>query len=299
MNTGKGGAMTTENAIEFQVDEEYENEKGVFTVVSMHRNTMVIRWKDGEEIRTDIELQKNIQTRRQWEEMNRRAKTNAAKKGTAEKRAGFNGFLPEYFKKTAAGTNWRGRTQLGGGVAAKLPAETFSFNSWAFSQKPELHWMDQKHHQTYGNGNAARLFVRLNPEELIYGLCVPRYRDEAETSPQWKTFIEWVTAGEGEHFLHTLAEENKLLVYDRSRPVLGRLTPSADGWRLENTDKGKTLDGVAELLAPPPPTGVTLLEIARRIKKAEAIDRGLDIVEDIGTLFTRMIPMYNAAVTDL
>ena len=291
--------MTTENAIEFQVDEQYENEKGVFTVVSMHRNTMVIRWKDGEEIRTDVELQKNIQTRRQWEEMNRQAKTNAAKKSAAGKKEGFSGFLPEYFKKSAAGTNWRGRTQLGGGVTTKLPGETFSFNSWAFSQKPELHWMDQKTYQTYGNGNAARLFVRLNLEELIYGLSIPRYREKAETSPHWTAFIEWVTAGEGEHSLHTLAEENKLIVYDRSRPVLGRLTPATEGWRVENTEKGKTLNGVTEFLTPPPPAGVTLLEIARRIKKAEAIDRGLDIVEDIGALFTRMIPMYNVAVTNL
>lgn len=288
--------MTAENAIEFQVDEQYENEKGVFTVISMHRDTMVIRWENGEEIRTAIELQKNIQARRQWETMSRRAKTNAAKKGLAGKKAGFNGFLPEYFKKTAAGTNWRGRTQLGGGIAAKLPGETFSFNSWAFSQKPELHWMDQRRRQTYRNGNAARLFVRLNPEELIYGLCVPRYRDETETSPHWKAFIEWVTAGEGEHFLHTLAEENTLLIYDRSRPVLGRLTPSGDGWRIENTEKSKMLNGVSEFLTPAPPVGVALLEIARRIKKTEAIERGLDIVEDIGTLFTRMIPMYSVAV---
>ena len=60
--------MSLISEIEFVVDEQYENEKGVFTVLSIHRNEMVIRWESGEEIRTDLELQRNIQARRQWEQ---------------------------------------------------------------------------------------------------------------------------------------------------------------------------------------------------------------------------------------
>jgi hypothetical protein len=63
-----GGIMEQENPFEFVVDEKYENEKGVFTVLSIHRNEMVIRWESGEEMRTGIELQRNIQSRRQWEQ---------------------------------------------------------------------------------------------------------------------------------------------------------------------------------------------------------------------------------------
>ncbi len=56
--------MESLNEFEFQVDEQYENEKGVFTVVSMDRENMVIRWADGEEIRTDIDLQRRIHSRK-------------------------------------------------------------------------------------------------------------------------------------------------------------------------------------------------------------------------------------------
>ena len=52
---------------EFTVDEQYENEKGIFTVVSIHKQDMVIRWQDGEEITTDIKLQSRIQRRQQRE----------------------------------------------------------------------------------------------------------------------------------------------------------------------------------------------------------------------------------------
>ena len=52
---------------EFTVDEQYENEKGIFTVLSIHKQDMVIRWQDGEEITTDIKLQSRIQRRQQRE----------------------------------------------------------------------------------------------------------------------------------------------------------------------------------------------------------------------------------------
>jgi hypothetical protein len=52
---------------EFTVGETYENEKGLFSVISIEKEDMVIRWKTGEEIETSIEFQGRIQKRRQWE----------------------------------------------------------------------------------------------------------------------------------------------------------------------------------------------------------------------------------------
>ena len=45
---------------EFSVDEQYENEKGVFRVIAIQGDEMVIRWENGEEIRTEIDLQLRI-----------------------------------------------------------------------------------------------------------------------------------------------------------------------------------------------------------------------------------------------
>ena len=63
---------------EFTVDEQYENEKGIFTVLSIHENEMVIQWKNGEKIHTKIDLQSRIQKRRQREKTGRESKDNQA-----------------------------------------------------------------------------------------------------------------------------------------------------------------------------------------------------------------------------
>ncbi len=60
--------------VKFNFDEQYENEKGIFTVLSIDKNEMVIQWKNGEETRTEIDLQRRIQERRQREKIAREAK---------------------------------------------------------------------------------------------------------------------------------------------------------------------------------------------------------------------------------
>ncbi len=64
---------------EFVVGESYENEKGIFTVMSIEKKEMVIRWASGEEAQTSIQFQDRIQKRRQWEKEMQEAKEAAAK----------------------------------------------------------------------------------------------------------------------------------------------------------------------------------------------------------------------------
>ena len=64
---------------EFTVDEQYENEKGIFTVVSIDKQDMVIRWQNGAKITTNIDLQGRIQKRKQREKIIREEKENDTK----------------------------------------------------------------------------------------------------------------------------------------------------------------------------------------------------------------------------
>jgi hypothetical protein len=285
--------MTSASKIEFQVDEQYENEKGVFTVISIHRDEMVIRWEDGEEIRTKIELQQNIQARRQWEEMNRKAKA-AKKSSAASKQQGFIGFLPGDFKNTASGTNWRGRTQLGGTVAAMLPDKKHNFNSWAFAQKPELHWLDTKHRRKVGAGQGSRFFVRLSPTDMTYGFCVQRASEEGGQGPDWEAFIQWALDG-GDQILADLAAENGLAIYDRNRPASGTLVASDKGWRIDDGAKGKAT-GLAEFIDKVSENDDALLEVSAKMDKVETVSNGKDIVNDIVKLFSRMVSLYDASL---
>jgi hypothetical protein len=288
--------MLPSSKIEFQVDEQYENEKGVFTVISIHRNEMVIRWESGEEIRTDIELQRNIQARRQWEEMNRKAKAAKKKSGTG-KQEGFFGFLPGDFKNTASGTNWRGRTQLGGAVATLLPQDRFSFNSWAFAQKPELHWQDTKHRRRAG-ANGARFFVRLTPMEMMYGFSIQCVQGGDGEAADWRNFSDWAARDESHRMLLTMADEHDLRIYDRSRPASGIFTFSEKGWRAEDGPKGQSLT-LIELIESLSDNHNALFEVSQSVEKVDAVARGKEVAEDVSKLFSQLFPLYATSVASV
>jgi len=71
--------MNPSTEFEFMVGGEYENEKGLFTVMSIEKDEMVIRWASGEEVQTSMEFQDRIQERRQWEKNLQEEKAAAAK----------------------------------------------------------------------------------------------------------------------------------------------------------------------------------------------------------------------------
>jgi hypothetical protein len=71
--------MNPSTEFEFAVGENYENEKGVFTVMSIEKDEMVIRWANGEETQTRMEFQGRIQERRLWEKTMQEEKSAAAK----------------------------------------------------------------------------------------------------------------------------------------------------------------------------------------------------------------------------
>ena len=57
--------------IEFEVGHKYENMKGVYEVISISDDSMIIRWKNGEQVSTSIDLQSRIIQRIQRERQER------------------------------------------------------------------------------------------------------------------------------------------------------------------------------------------------------------------------------------
>lgn len=75
-----------ENELKFEVGEIYENMKGPFEVVSIHRNAMVIRWDNGCEIATTVEFQKRILERMAFDKKARQEAMKAPKKPSKPER---------------------------------------------------------------------------------------------------------------------------------------------------------------------------------------------------------------------
>lgn len=292
--------MEQSEEIKFIVDETYENEKGVFTVISIHRDKMVIRWENGNEIRTDLGLQRRIAERRRREAAIRREEADSPATTLSDnkpdsRKAGFSGFAPTDFKNSATGTKWRARHKLGSMVTRKMDASGLGFKSWAFRNKPEMHFQHIDHHRRPFPENHAKLFIGLDIKSLRYGFLVPRTaKPEGETA-DWKTFHNWLAQPKSEQRLRAIVIENSLTVCNRARHGWGVLLVSGDGWRSDVNGKVHEWDTLSDYIDERPLTEPLELEIGVTIEKADAVASGREIASTISRVFTSLMPLYRAA----
>ena len=283
---------------EFNVDEQYENEKGVFRVISVHRDEMVIRWETGEEIRTEIDLQRRIAERRQLEKQKQStAGQGSPKSPLTRKKTVFSGFAPTDFKKSPSGTTWRSRSQLGAAVTQKIGTTRFKFNSWAFGSKPEMHVQDIKHHGHGATDYQARFFVRVDQQSLYYGFQVARPDNKEGESTDWNAFSEWLTQKENEQMLRATAVKDNLTVCNLTSPSSGTLLASDGGWHIDKSGRQPDKEALTEYINDTPETGPFDFQLAVTIDKSNAVACGRDIASEIAQLFARLLPLYQAAVT--
>lgn len=293
--------MEKPEKIEFVVDGQYENEKGVFTVLSIQRDRMVIRWESGEEITTSIELQTRIAERRQWEKQKQEAEALAAKRsrqsGSAGKRTAFTGFAFTDFKSDVARTTWRSRNQLGEAIMKEIDTSQFNLNSWAFGHKPEMHVQDIKFHDGAQPDYQARFFVRVDPQALHYGFRVacPVDGDSGETD--WDACCDWLAKPENEHTVHAIAVEDKLIARNHTGSRFDQLVATDNGWKLDQNGKQSGEAALSEYLSDRSESSPVDLELAASIDKSDAVASGSEIAETIARLFTRLMPLYQAAVS--
>ncbi len=293
--------MEQENPFEFVVDEKYENEKGVFTVLSIHRNEMVIRWESGEEMRTDIELQRNIQSRRQWEKVELEKETTAAKnkRKAGAKKTVFEGLKEGDFKNTASGTKWRGRNQLGGAVTNKLMESKFTMNSWAFANKPEMHWLDAAHHKRQSGDSRARFFVRLDPSGLYAGFGIGRPMPADAATKNWDNFMRWVKLEENAAVVHSVALANDMTIIVKNESGDNPIKPVTEGWQSGDGEKKHAVGDFAGLIGRLADGDSGMLEMAQRMDKKDAVACGEDIAAQIAKLFSKLMPLYEGALSAL
>lgn len=290
--------MEQEDRFEFVVDEKYKNEKGTFTVLSIHKNEMVIRWESGEELRTDIELQRNIQARRQWEkvQIEKEAKAALKKRKAGAKKTVFEGFKESDFKNTASGTKWRGRNQLGGAVTNKLMDSKFAMNSWAFANKPEMHWLDTAHHKRQSGDSRARFFVRLDTSALYFGYSIGKPVKEDDGSKNWDNFIQWLELEDNAAVVHAIALADDMTIAEKIESGENQIRPVKEGWQAGDGDKPHAVGDFTDIIGKIADGDSGTLEIAKRIDKGDAVTSGADIAVQIARQFSKLMPLYEGAL---
>lgn len=293
--------MEDANDIKFKVNEQYENEKGLFKVISIDRDYMVIRWENGEEIRTEVRLQQRIALRRQWEKANRLAKAQAAaksslKSASSRKKSEFSGFASTDFKKSVSRTTWRSRGQLGAAVIRSIETTRFKFNSWAFGRKPEMHIQDIQHRGRTEIDHQARFFVRVASRALQFGFHVACPDKTADIQTDWEAMIKWLTHEENEQIVNALGIKDNLTCR-LINPSSGKLLAREYSWDTSKSVQPQSKKTFIAFIKDAPELKPFNFELSDSINKNEAVACGRDVGANIAQLFTRLVPLYNAAVT--
>lgn len=288
--------MTEE--IKFKVGEKYENMKGVFEVIAMHRDTMDIRWADGEQISTPIDLQKRILERMRYEkelavaqalQKEKKAKASAAKKAKA-----FSGLADGDFSNTISKTTWRGRGQLGGAVARLIKASKFTFNSWAVLRKPEVNWIDIHRQKQDDLKSQAKFHARIENGSLFHGLLVPATDPDSSEKSDWQVLMAWLEKSENASWLAEQCQKHSLSLRDSSgKGFTGSLTIENGEWVLQRSEQEATpVESVQSFLAE---AGKTMdLRIEKQLGKADVIEKKQGIADDLATLIEILVPVYSA-----
>lgn len=291
--------------IEFEVGQKYTNEKGVFTVVSIKDDQMVLEFEDGEKINSDIALQIRIQERRRWEmmppEKKKKAATVKSRRASTRKTVKtFAGLQPDTFQNKISSLKWRNRDQLGGSVTSRLPSARFTFNSWSSSRRNEIYWADTTHWKTTQISYPARFFAGADETTFAWGFYIERPDDTGNKSTDWETFIEWLSIEKNELWIRDLALKEGLEVYDNQKSCFGGIIkPREADWAVEGSSVRKATDRLSTCINSWHATAWLDLMVAKRIAKAEAIKRADAIAGDISSLFGRLLPLYEAAVSHL
>ena len=290
---------------QFEIGGKYENEKGVYEVLSIdERNAaMVIRWEDGKETSTSMELQRRIIARRHLERELEIAKAvtkqGAKKKKDAARRSGFLGFKETDFSQSITGTTWRKQGKLGNAVTTRLRTNGLKMKSRAVSRLPEVHWKDIHHQERNAKQLQAKFFVRLAEDNLCFGFSVDRSQKKFNGKDDWHAFMTWLKEPGNERWLKETAAEYDLRVFDKQeggKPFSGQVSVVNGNWRMRDGDEEKDIESLADFIKTLPVTDQVRLNIANVVKKDVGLSRRVKIAEDISGVFDALMPLYKASI---
>ena len=286
--------------ITFEVGEKYENMKGVFEVISIQKDSMDIRWEDGEEISTPINLQQRIIERMRYEkELEAEKIAQKAKKAKSAARGGkrFDGLEENDFSNMVSKTTWRGRGQIGGAVAQQMKSKQFNFNSWVVLRKPEVRWLDVMRQKQDDILFQVKFYARVEADSLCFGIHVPTTDPSITGENDWYALLKWLGQPENDTWLLEQCASHGLCLFDMGvKGFAGTLETDDGRWvhLPKNEVPVKSLCGFFDGLDNPDKMD---FRIEKRMAKGDVIEKKRGIADDIAGLFESLMPVYSAAAT--
>jgi len=287
------------NQIEFEVGGKYENMKGSYEVLSINDDTMQIRWETGEEIETDIEFQRRIIERMEFEQQ--RLADKKTKKGVKTAGAGrvkFEGLKGSDFSKKVSGTIWRRRSCLGGAVKVFSDSDRLDIKSWSIARKPMIQWADVRHRNPDIFNYQGKFFVRLNEDNLCCGYCIERSKKADKNLGDWDVFMTWLMDTENEQRLKEIAFDRNLTICQLTKDgdIVWKIHSTDGKWQLDKKGQEKSLDSLHDFLNKLSEGSRRIdLQISKIMSKQHVIEKGIGIADDISAIFEVLFPIYKAS----
>ncbi len=289
------------NQIEFEVGGRYENMKGIYEVLSIGDDTMLIRWENGEEATTEIDFQKRIIERMDFEKRQGIEKKARKAQKADGGRGKFEGLTENDFSRKVSGTTWRRRSCLGGAVKVFPESDRHDLKSWSIARKPMIHWADAKHRNPGIFDLQSKFFVRLSDDKLFCGYCIERPGKTDDGKGDWDAFLAWLKEEQNERKLKEIAFDRSLVVYqfNKDGEVSWKIRPVDDKWMIEKKGSEKPLESLHGFLEDFSSAARRMdLQIAKAMDKEDVIAKGIGIAEDISRVFENLFPLYEASLSN-
>ncbi len=285
--------------IQFKIGQEHENRKGVYKVVATDKDALCIRWESGDEVTTTAALQTRI-----IECIHQERALIKAKKGgrckqpqRPEYASKFEGLKERDFSEDGASATWRYYDSLGGAVAVRLKSDKFDIASWPRHGLSTTHWVDINHRRHNGFQLQAKFFARLDEKYLYFGFDVERSNQEKDAKDDWNAFMTWLRDAENDSWLDKVVSDNNCSIYDMKEEsaFTGTVISAGGRWRLFNEGQEEEIESLADFLDGLTDSTWVDLQIAKTVEKDEVVTRGVEIADDIASLFGKLMPLYEAS----
>lgn len=309
--------------IPFKVGGTYRNRHGVYEVVELAPPTMLIRYRDGRELKTLIADQariwENIQietddpdaTDDDVDDIPRRSRSGSAARPIrqiAKPVFDFQGLAEADFRTTPTGTNWRRQNSLGGLLASHLSAHSGrKFESQAVSRRCEVYVYEAHRFNVKAPLREAKFRFAVNESGVLHGFYIEKNDGPMDATWDWTRFSAALARDPGlctrsaavlvEHGLYWQLEVGLIGHGDWT---VTQVSVAADGqahWRSGN-DAPETIswaEFVARLQALPADQWCDLMA-CQSLPRARAIALRVGLASHVAKLWHALLPLYVAAV---
>jgi len=297
----------------FEVGNTYRNELGEYEVVSINEPNMVIRYTDGSEREAEIAFQRRVWERIQDEEEikleaeQRKSKSKTKRRSsTARYGAAFHGLAETDFQTSIKGTSWRARSGLGGLLAVRLSTlSERSFESRAVARQPRVFVTLPYAVTPKAPSRKAKFLLGLDEAKAYHGFYIEKNSEEMDDAWDWPQFIAALKDDLAlRRTIQDAMEEYdlawKVTLFDSDHEYKSTTVVTAESGGLalraeeSNDTRALTWDDFVTLLDELDDEEWCDLYLNQSITKANAIELGVAIADEITTVWSALLPLYDA-----